>query len=150
MLPSILRAARPASTSLASARSLAHSRPRMDPDPGRPVESAIRAKLAAALEPAHLEVHNESHMHAVPPGSESHFRVLVVSGRFDGLPLIQRHRLVNEALKQELSSCVHALAIQAKTPQQWEANATLAKSPPCLGGSKGDHSVEEKLKVGRE
>uniref|UniRef100_A0A8C5CV39 BolA family member 1 n=1 Tax=Gadus morhua TaxID=8049 RepID=A0A8C5CV39_GADMO len=48
----------------------------------------------------------------------SHFRVLVVSASFDGLSLIQRHRLVNEALREELSSCVHALAIQAKTPAQ--------------------------------
>ncbi|KAM6910596.1 bolA-like protein 1 [Xenentodon cancila] len=150
MLPSILHAARPGSTCLSLARSQAHFRPNMDPKPGRPVERAIRAKLAEALKPNHLEVHNESHMHAVPPGSESHFRVLVVSAQFEGLPLIQRHRLVNEALKQELSSCVHALAVQAKTPQQWESDATLAKSPPCLGGSKGDPSVEEKLKVGRE
>uniref|UniRef100_A0A3B4TQJ4 BolA family member 1 n=1 Tax=Seriola dumerili TaxID=41447 RepID=A0A3B4TQJ4_SERDU len=103
---------------------------------GRPVERAIRTKLTNTLKPDHLEVHNESHMHAVPPGSESHFRVLVVS----------RHRLVNDALKEELSSCVHALAIQAKTPEQWGSNPTLAKSPPCMGGSRGDHTMEEKLK----
>uniref|UniRef100_A0A3Q3LMF4 BolA-like protein 1 n=1 Tax=Mastacembelus armatus TaxID=205130 RepID=A0A3Q3LMF4_9TELE len=112
--------------------------------------SAIRTKLTSTLKPDHLEVHNESHMHAVPPGSESHFRVLVVSSQFEGLPLIQRHRLVNEALKEELSSCVHALAIQAKTPDQWRSNPTLAKSPPCMGGSKGDHTVVKKLKAGRE
>uniref|UniRef100_A0A673A906 BolA-like protein 1 n=1 Tax=Sphaeramia orbicularis TaxID=375764 RepID=A0A673A906_9TELE len=85
-------------------------------------------KLTTSLNPHHLEVHNESHMHAVPPGSESHFRVLVVSAHFQGLSLLQRHRLVNEALKEELSSCVHALAIQAKTPEQWDQNPTLAKT----------------------
>lgn len=116
----------------------------------RPVENAIRTKLTNALQPEHLEVHNESHMHAVPSGSESHFRVLVVSSQFEGLPLIKRHRLVNEALKEELSSCVHALAIQSKTPEDWGKNSTLAKSPPCMGGSKGDHTVQEKLKTGRE
>uniref|UniRef100_A0A3Q3WVR9 BolA-like protein 1 n=1 Tax=Mola mola TaxID=94237 RepID=A0A3Q3WVR9_MOLML len=114
----------------------------------RPVETALRTKLTNALKPDYLEVHNESHMHAVPPGSESHFRVLVVSSQFEGLPLIKRHRLVNEALKEELSSCIHALAIQAKTPEQWGSNPALAKSPPCMGGSKGDHTVEEKLKSG--
>lgn len=119
-------------------------------DPSRPVESAIRAKLAQALEPDHLEVMNESHMHAVPPGSESHFRVLVVSRRFEGLSLLQRHRLVNEALREELSTLVHALAIQAKTPQQWDSNPALAKSPPCMGGSKHDNTVADKLKAGRE
>ncbi|XP_069031470.1 bolA-like protein 1 [Embiotoca jacksoni] len=150
MLPSVLRCARPASTRLASTRPLVHFRPHMAPDPSRPVETAIRTKLSDALTPDHLEVHNESHMHAVPAGSESHFRVLVVSSQFEGLPLIQRHRLVNGALKEELSSCVHALAIQAKTPEQWGGDPTLAKSPACLGGSRGDRTVEEKLKAGRE
>lgn len=150
MLSSVLRCARPVSTSLALTRSLAHFKPYMDADPSRPVERAIRTKLTNMLKPDHLEVHNESHMHAVPVGSESHFRVLVVSSQFEGLPLIQRHRLVNEALKEELSSCVHALAIQAKTPEQWKSNPTLVKSPPCMGGSRGDHTVEEKLKTGGE
>lgn len=150
MLPSVLRCARPISSHPALTRPFAHFRPHMDPDPSRPVQRAITTKLTDALKPDHLEVQNESHMHAVPPGSESHFRVLVVSSKFEGLPLIQRHRLVNEALKEELSSCVHALAIQAKTPEQWQSNPTVAKSPPCMGGSKGDHTVEEKLKAGRE
>lgn len=122
----------------------------MDPDSSRPVENAIRTKLTNILKPDYLEVHNESHMHAVPPGSESHFRVLVVSSQFEGLPLIKRHRLVNEALKEELSRCIHALAIQAKTPEQWGNNPSLAKSPPCMGGSRGDQIMEEKLKAGQE
>jgi len=152
MLARVLLCARPISTALpALTRPLAHSTLHMDPGPGgRPVETAIRTKLSGALEPEHLEVHNESHMHAVPPGSESHFRVLVVSPRFDGLSLIQRHRLVNDALREELSSCVHALAIQAKTPAQWGSDPSMAKSPPCMGGSKGDRTVEEKLAAGRE
>lgn len=122
----------------------------MESDPARPVETSIRAKLTGALQPTHLEVLNESHMHAVPPGSESHFRVLVVSERFEGLSLLQRHRLVNEALREELSSRVHALAIQAKTPQQWGSNPALAKSPPCMGGSRHDETVADKLKAGRD
>ncbi|KAM4600568.1 bolA-like protein 1 [Polymixia lowei] len=150
MLPSVLHCARPVSTALVLTRPLAHFKPHMDPDPSRPVERAIRTKLTSALEPEYLEVHNESHMHAVPPGSESHFRVLVVSPRFEGVSLIQRHRMVNDALREELSSRVHALAIQVKTPQQWGSNPTLAKSPPCMGGSRGDHTMEEKLKAGRE
>ncbi|XP_053743691.1 bolA-like protein 1 [Synchiropus splendidus] len=144
MLSRLHRCVQSSYTSLS--RDLLH----MAPDPHRPVETAIRTKLGDSLKPEYLEVHNESHMHAVPPGSESHFRVLVVSPQFEGLSLIQRHRLVNEALKVELSTCVHALAIQAKTPAQWGSNPTLAKSPPCMGGSKGDHTVEEKLKSGRE
>ncbi|KAL4646783.1 bolA-like protein 1-like [Arapaima gigas] len=123
---------------------------RLQMDTSRPVERSIRTKLSQALSPEHLEVLNESHQHAVPPGSESHFRVLVVSQHFEGLSLLQRHRLVNEVLQEELSTCVHALAIQAKTPQQWQGDPTVAKSPPCMGGSKHDISMEGKLKAGRD
>ncbi|MEQ2247403.1 BolA-like protein 1 [Ilyodon furcidens] len=150
MLPSVSRCTRHITVSLSVTRSLAHFRPHMDPDPNRPIERTIRTKLTDKFKPDHLEVHNESYMHAVPPGSETHFRVLVVSSQFVGLPLIQRHRLVNEVLKEELSSCVHALAIQAKAPEQWAMDPTLGKSPPCMGGSKGDPTVEEKLKAGRD
>nr|XP_015805226.2 bolA-like protein 1 isoform X2 [Nothobranchius furzeri] len=150
MLPSAFQCTRRITAWPSSTRPLTHFTPHMDPDAKRPVERAIRTKLTSMLKPDHVEVHNESHMHAVPPGSESHFRVLVVSSQFEGLPLIQRHRLVNEALKEELSSCVHALAIQAKTPEQWGKDPSLGKSPSCMGGSRDDHTVEEKLKAGRE
>ncbi|XP_077576335.1 bolA-like protein 1 isoform X1 [Stigmatopora nigra] len=138
MLASVLRYSRP----VLLCRSL-HM------DPSRPVEGAIFAKLTAAFQPEHLEVRNESGAHAVPPGSESHFRVMVVSERFRGLTPLQRHRLVNETLKEELSARVHALAIQAKTPDQWRQDPAVARSPPCAGGSRGDATVEEKLKAGR-
>ncbi|XP_072106666.1 bolA-like protein 1 [Mobula birostris] len=105
-------------------------------DPRRPVESTLRAKIQQALAPAHLEVLNESHRHAVPPGSETHFKVVVVSPRFEGLPLLQRHRLVHAAVGQELAGPVHALSIHARTPQQWADDARIDTSPPCLGGSK--------------
>ncbi|XP_005991699.1 bolA-like protein 1 [Latimeria chalumnae] len=111
----------------------------------KPVEASIRAKLTQHLDPTHLEVLNESYMHAVPKGSETHFKVLVVTEKFKGLPLIQRHRLVNEVLKEELAGTVHALSIQAKTPQQWEENPSISKSPPCMGGSKHDQLMAAKL-----
>ncbi|XP_066467098.1 bolA-like protein 1 [Tiliqua scincoides] len=104
----------------------------------KPVESSIRTKLQDALEPLHLEIINDSHMHAVPQGSETHFRVVVASRRFEGMPLIHRHRLVNDILQEELAGPVHALSIQAKTPQQWEKNPHVVESPKCLGGSKHD------------
>lgn len=153
MLSSAVRTVRPILGPLtfsSSSRTLAHHRHLPQMDQARPVETSIRTKLTEALGPTHLEVLNESHMHAVPPGSESHFRVLVVSERFEGLSLLQRHRLVNEAVRDELSSRVHALAIQAKTPQQWDSNPSLAKSPGCMGGSKHDQTVADKLKAGRD
>ncbi|XP_063001724.1 bolA-like protein 1 isoform X2 [Elgaria multicarinata webbii] len=111
----------------------------------KPVEACIRTKLQHALEPVHLEIINDSHMHAVPRGAETHFRVVVASRRFEGLSLIHRHRLVNEILQEELSGPVHALSIQAKTPQQWEKNPKIIQSPECLGGSKHDPHMAGKV-----
>ena len=100
------------------------------------VQQTIEQKLGAALVPVHLEVVNESHMHSVAPGSETHFKVLVVSPAFAGLGLVDRHRRVNEALKEELRAGVHALSIRALTPAQLAETQPAFKSPPCLGGSK--------------
>lgn len=54
-----------------------------------PVEEGMFNKLSAALQPVHLELRNESFMHNVPKGSETHFKVVVVSSQFEGKPLIQ-------------------------------------------------------------
>jgi len=107
---------------------------------GNPVETSIREKLAAALNPEVLQVINESHMHAVPKNSETHFKVVVVSECFEGVKAIDRHRKVNSILSGELGSGsggggVHALSIVAKTPKQWhESGENAGKSPPCRGG----------------
>ena len=55
----------------------------------RPMENSIRLKLMEHFQPNHLEILNESYMHNVPKGSETHFKVLVVSEKFESLPLIQ-------------------------------------------------------------
>jgi len=100
-------------------------------------QARIESKLAAALHPTFLEVVNESHKHSVPPGSESHFKVTVVSEEFNDRQLVARHRLVNKALAEELAGSVHALALHTLTPQEWTLRAgATAESPPCLGGSK--------------
>ncbi|MEZ4450041.1 MAG: BolA family protein [Nannocystaceae bacterium] len=109
------------------------------PGPGipGPIEAAIAAKLAAGLAPAHLMVENQSHRHSVAPGSETHFKVVVVSDAFDGQLLIARHRQVHALLADELKGGVHALSIEALTPAQWAARGgEVMASPPCLGGSK--------------
>ncbi|CAH2070960.1 unnamed protein product, partial [Iphiclides podalirius] len=99
------------------------------------VANSIRSKLQTALEATHLDVINESYMHNVPKGAETHFKVVVVSDKFDGLALIKRHRLVNEILKEELKNGVHALSIVAKTTKQWEESEKIVESSPnCRGG----------------
>ena len=83
-------------------------------------EQKIREKLADAFAPRRLEVVDESHLHAGHAGSpgtgESHFRVSIVSGAFSGKSRIERHRMVNATLADELAGGVHALAIQALAP----------------------------------
>lgn len=102
--------------------------------PAGPIQLAIQETLNS-LEPLHLEVINESYMHNVPKGSESHFKVLVVSSRFEGLTLIKRHRLINDLVKQKLEGqFVHALSIEAKTESQWSAEYKVDPSPNCRGG----------------
>ena len=101
------------------------------------IQQSIQSKLTGALSPTHLEVINESRNHNVPPGSESHFKVVVVSGQFEGKMLLARHRTINSILADELNNGVHALSLYTATPAEWEAkNGSVAKSPPCLGGSK--------------
>ena len=99
------------------------------------VASRIREKLVLQLEPQHLEVYDESGNHNVPVGSESHFRVVVISERFTGQTRLHRHRSVNAALRDELAGPVHALAIDALTPEEWSLRGEQAgTSPDCLGG----------------
>jgi BolA protein len=102
------------------------------------VQTEIEAKLTAALHPSHLEVINESSNHNVPPGSESHFKVVIVSQAFDGKMLVARHRMINEILADELQHKIHALALHTYTPTEWdEISGQAPVSPPCLGGGKG-------------
>merc|ERR1712037_395681 len=96
------------------------------------VATSIRTKLTERFKPEHLEVINESYMHNVPKGSETHFKVVVVSPEFNEVKPIARHRLVNSCLEEELQSGVHALSIQASSPQQW--SGVVNKSPACKGG----------------
>ncbi len=100
------------------------------------VEDDIIQKLQDCLSPEHLEVINESHMHNVPPGSESHFKVIAVSAAFEGKMLVARHRMINQALAEELAGPVHALALHTMTPGEWAEKGEAPQSPPCMGGGK--------------
>ena len=100
------------------------------------VETAIRDNLQH-LDPEHMEIINESYMHNVPEGSESHFKVVIVSSQFQDKMLVARHRMVNELLKQQIEGPVHALSLHTMTPDEWfEKGGQSADSPECLGGNK--------------
>jgi len=99
-------------------------------------EDIIIAKLDARFAPEHLEVVNESSGHNVPTGSETHFKVVMVAGGFEGERLLARHRLVHAALAEELAGSVHALALHTYTSGEWQERfGDTPMSPPCLGGS---------------
>lgn len=103
---------------------------------GRGMYGTIERKIRQALDPTHLEVTDESYMHAVPPGAESHFRLLVVSQRFSGKSAVQRHQAVYAALADEMKDHIHALGLQTMTPSEWTADQARNHSPECLGGGK--------------
>ena len=101
------------------------------------VQAILEQKLANDFNPLHLEVINESSNHNVPEGSESHFKVVVVSPEFKGKNLLARHRMINAALADELKNSIHALAIHTYTEEEWqETSGGAPMSPPCLGGGK--------------
>ena len=97
----------------------------------------IEKKLVSAITLSHIEVINESGKHNVPPGSESHFKLVLVSPEFSSLSLIERHRKINGILADELANKIHALSINAYTDEQWqEKMKNVPDTPPCLGGEK--------------
>jgi len=103
------------------------------------VQQEIEQQLQQQLSPLHLEVLNESHQHSVPPNSETHFKVILVSAAFDGKRKVARHQQVYAALAAQLEGPVHALALHTYTPAEWQQRQQEAPaSPQCLGGSKND------------
>ncbi len=88
------------------------------------MQERIEAKLKLALRPESLSVEDESHHHEghmerpghADQGGDTHFRVFIVADAFTGKTRIERHRMVNELLAEELAETVHALAIHASAP----------------------------------
>lgn len=84
------------------------------------VTDRIREKLAV-LAPLQLELIDDSHLHACHAGARSgggHYRLAIVSAAFSGKNTVARHRLVYEALGDMMRKDIHALAIQARTPDE--------------------------------
>jgi len=83
-------------------------------------------------------------MHSVPKGSETHFKVVVVSDHFKQKSLLDRHREVNSLLSQQLQTGVHALSIQAKSIADWQkCGGEVPNSPACMGGMAKESKEKE-------
>ena len=90
------------------------------------VSEIIHQKLVKSLSPVSLEIIDESHKHAghagSRPGGQSHFNVVVVSDAFEGKSRVQRQRLVYQAISEEMSGIIHALALKTLTPDEAQKN----------------------------
>jgi len=87
-----------------------------------PLADLITKKLTDAFALEAIRVADESSLHeghaGHRPGGETHFRVYIVATAFEGKSRVERHRMVNAALAEELAGGIHALAIQARTPEE--------------------------------
>ncbi|RKP03397.1 hypothetical protein CXG81DRAFT_9573 [Caulochytrium protostelioides] len=97
-----------------------------------PVASALREKLAVAFDPLVLDIIDDSSKHAGHAAMkglkpvETHFRVTIVAEAFKDRKLVQRHRMVYDAVDAELKAGVHALSITARTPDEAAAKQAAA------------------------
>ena len=95
----------------------------------------IEAIISRDLTPEVMDVINESNNHHVPAGSETHFKLIIVSTHFKSLSKIERHRLINRLLADELKEGLHALSMHLYTPDEWESSGkTILSSPACRDG----------------
>ena len=94
------------------------------------MQQRIEAALGA-LQPEHLSVLDESHMHS--RGLQTHFKAVVVSEQFAGLNSVKRHQKVYATLG-DLMGEFHALALHTYTPEEWAKIGTAPASPTCAGG----------------
>lgn len=100
------------------------------------IQDLVEQRIAANFDPVFVEIVNESAMHNVPPGSESHFKVTLVSQAFDSMRSVKRHQAVYGVLAEYMGSPIHALALHTYTTDEWGRREGSPDSPNCLGGSK--------------
>lgn len=100
------------------------------------IAKTIESELLKQWPQAVLVVENESSNHSVPRGSQTHFKVTMVSSSLKGLSLVKRHQLVFSVLKPLMACGVHALSLHLYTPAEWkEKGEKSPESPDCRGGS---------------
>jgi BolA protein len=95
-----------------------------------PIESQIINTLSTSMNLSSFKIINESFMHNVPKGSESHFKIVVVTNDFNNLSIIKRHKLIYKTL-DNLMNKIHALSIHAFNEEEFKLNPIILDSPEC-------------------
>ena len=90
----------------------------------------IVSQLNVSFDVKNLFLENESFMHNVPPNSETHFKLVIVSNDFVELTNVKRHQAIYNALNSTMSR-IHALSIQAFTINEYLKNPVILESPDC-------------------
>ncbi|KWW10121.1 BolA [Pasteurella multocida] len=97
-------------------------------------QQELITRLTEAFEPHFLVVENESHMHSSGRGANSHFKIVLVSERFDGLSKVARHRQLYQFLADDLAQGIHALALHLYTKEEWNhREGSMPKLTNCVG-----------------
>ena len=94
------------------------------------IEIAIKKLLMSEFDPSVLNIVNESYMHNVPEGSESHFKLIIVSDEFKNLSNVKRHQQIYKALNKIMDS-IHALSIYSFSKDEYKDNPIILDSPDC-------------------
>jgi BolA protein len=95
------------------------------------IESTINKIINESYNPLYIELVNESFMHNVPRGSESHFKLVIVSNIFKNMTLIQRHKHIYSSLNSIMNN-IHALSINAFDTEEFRLNPDISRSPNCI------------------
>lgn len=91
----------------------------------------LHTLLQEAFTPQWMDLCDESSQHQVPSGSESHFKLTLVSTQFRGQNRIERHRMVNEVVLPEMRTGLHALSMALYSPEEWAKQPQPLMTPPC-------------------
>lgn len=95
------------------------------------IEEKIINLLNSKLNPSILKVVNESHMHNVPEGSESHFKLIIVSESFKNIPTLKRHKIIYKEL-DNLMDLIHAVSIHPFDEDEYKKNPFTIYTPDCV------------------
>ena len=95
------------------------------------IELKITKVLNDYFNSTSLQLINESHKHNVPEGSESHFKLILVSDTFENMTLVKRHQAVYKALGEVMNE-IHALSMHLYDLKEFKANPEIIDSPHCV------------------